>query len=191
MPDVEIATESLERHEHLKHGPEDRSGRRTALLIGVLAALLAVSEMAERGAQNEYLARHISVSDDFAFYQARQLRAVMLNQTATLLQTLAPQSEPGQKAAASAQAEARRITEDSDRGNGLKQIQARSDTEAQARDHALHRYEWLEIVTSALQIAIVLASVSVVTRLLWIAYVGAAMGVAASVLALLVVTAVV
>ena len=188
MTDIEIATESLERHEHLKEAPEDHHGRRAALLIGVLAAILALSEMAERGAQNEYLAHHITVSDDFAFYQARQTRAMMLNQTATLLQTLAPPSPGVQKAVTDAQAEAHHLTDDSERGNGLKQIQARSDAEGRKRDEALHRYEWLEIVTSALQIAIVLASVSVVTQIPRIAYLGAGLGAASAVLALLVVT---
>ena len=37
--------------------------------------------------------------------------------------------------------------------------------ETEARDKSLHRYEWFEMVTSGLQIAIVLASVSVVTQL--------------------------
>jgi hypothetical protein len=188
MTDIDIATESLERHEHLKEAPDDSNGRRTALLIGVLAAVLALSEMAERGAQNAYLAHHISVSDDFAFYQARQARALTLNQTATLLQVLGPPSPEVQKAVTDDQAEARRLTDDSERGNGLKQIQARSEAESRQRDTALHKYEWLEIVTSALQIAIVLGSVSVVTRLPRVAYLGAALGAVSAGLAVLVVT---
>lgn len=188
MTDIEIATETLERHEHLKEAPEDHHGRRAALLIGILAAILALGEMAERGAQNDYLAHHITVSDDFAFYQARQARALMLNQTATLLQALAPPSPEVQKAVTDAQAEAHRLTDDSERGNGLKQIQARSEAEGRLRDHALHEYEWLEIVTSALQIAIVLVSVSVVTQFRKIAYLGAGLGAVAAGLALLVVT---
>ncbi len=188
MTDIDIATESLERHEHLREAPEDRHGRRAALLIGILAAILALCEMAERSAQNAYLAHHITVSDDFAFYQARQARALTLNQTAMLLQVLGPPSPEVQTAVTDAQAEAHRLTDDSERGNGLKQIQARSEAEGKLRDRALHQYEWLEIVTSALQIAIVLASVSVVTRLPRVAYLGAGVGAVAAGLALLVVT---
>jgi hypothetical protein len=186
MSDVEIATDSLERHEHLKEAPADHHGRRAALLIGVMAAVLAVAEMAERSTQNAYLAHHIAVSDDYAFYQARQVRALVLNQTATLLRTLGTTPD-AQKQATDAQAEASRLSEDSDRGNGLKQIQARADAQGRQRDKALHKYEWFEIVTSALQIAIVLASVSVVTQWRAVVYVGAAMGGAAAVLALLIV----
>jgi hypothetical protein len=187
MTDIDIATDALERQ---KEEPKDDHGRRTALLIGVLAAVLALSEMAERSSQNAYLARNIGVANEYAFYQARVTRALILNQTATLLQAMPPTPDTAKKIA-DAQAEAKRITEDSDRGNGLKQIQARADAGARERELELHKYEWFEIVTSALQIAIVLASVSVVIQWKMVAYVGAAMGAAAAVLALLVVGGVV
>jgi hypothetical protein len=184
MSDVEIATDALERQ---KEEPKDDHGRHAALLIGVLAAILALSEMQERSSQNAYLASNIDVSNQYAFYQARQARALILNQTATLLQAVSPTPTPAvEKQITDAQAEAKRITEDSDRGNGLKQIQARAEAGTHAREEALHKYEWYEIVTSALQIAIVLASVSVVIQWKVVAYVGGAIGAAASVLALLV-----
>ncbi|MGI4794016.1 MAG: DUF4337 family protein, partial [Janthinobacterium lividum] len=176
----------LER-QHEGHHQKDDHGRYTALLIGVLAAVLALSEMAERSSQNEYLARNIAVANDYAFYQARQARALILNQTATLLTAMAPTpTAEVKKQIADAQSEAKRITEDSERGNGLKQIQARADEGTHERDHALHKYEWYEIVTSALQIAIVLASVSVVIQWRLVAYIGAAMGAAAAALATMV-----
>ncbi len=178
----DLVQETFEHHEHLEHHPDDTNARRSALLIGVLAAVLAVSEMAERSSQNAYLAHHIGASNEFAFYQARQTRALVLTQSAALM-TAMPQTPELQQAAAAAQAEAHRLTDDSDRGNGAKQIQARADAEGRARDGALHRYEWYEIVTSALQIAIVLASVSVVTRLAVVSWLGAGLGVLAAGLA--------
>ncbi len=46
----------------------------------------------------------------------------------------------------------------------MQQLEAGA-TEIQAeRDHAFHHYHWYELAVGALQIAIVLASVSVVTR---------------------------
>ena len=51
----------------MRHG--DTSARRVAVLIAVLAAALA--DMAEKGAQNEYLTHHVAVADDRAFYQAK------------------------------------------------------------------------------------------------------------------------
>jgi Flp pilus assembly CpaE family ATPase len=187
---VQDTRETLERHEHLAHGAPDPHGRRIALLIGILAAVLAICDMSERSAQNAYLAHHIAVSDQYAFLQARETRALVLNQSATLLDAL-PSTPQTVKAALAARAEAMRLTVDSDRGNGVHQIQARATAETKARDAALDRYEWFEIVTSGLQIAIVLASVSVVTRIRSIAFLGGALGVVATGLALLVVTGVV
>ncbi len=183
----ELATETLERHEHLKHNPDDGHGKLAALVIGVLAATLAVCEMAERSSQNSYLALNISASDEYAFYQARQNRALILNQTATLLTASTPSPET-QKAADAAASEAKRLLEDTDRGNSAKQILARAAEATHERDHSLHKYEWYEIVTSALQIAIVLASVSVVTQLTKVLYLGIAIGGAAAVLGILVAT---
>jgi hypothetical protein len=187
---VQDTRETLERHEHLGHGAHDPHGRRIALLIGILAAILAICDMSERSAQNAYLAHHIAASDQYAFLQARETRALVLNQSATLLDALPPTPQTT-KAALAARAEALRLTADSARGNGLHQIQARATAEEKARGAALIRYEWFEIVTSALQIGIVLASVSVVTRIRSIAVLGGALGVVATGLALLVVAGVV
>ena len=182
-----MAQETFEQHEHLHHNPQDGNARRAALVIGVLAAVLAVSEMAERSSQNAYLAHHIGASNEYAFYQARQTRAMVLTQTATILDALPDTAgaDP-KKAAAAARAESERLTADSDRGNGAKQIMARAEAQTQGRDAALHHYEWYEIVTSALQIAIVLASASVVTRLAWLTWLGGGLGLAAAALAALV-----
>ena len=186
----EFATEALERHEHLKENPDDSHGKRAALVIGVLAAILAVCEMTERSSQNAYLAHHIGASNEYAFYQSRQNRALILKQTATVLEAL-PQTPDTQKTAAAAEAEAKRLTEDGDRGNGANQILARAAAESAARDKSLHQYEWFEIVTSALQIAIVLASVSVVTQLGAVLLIGIGIGAVATGLGLAVAAGVV
>jgi hypothetical protein len=182
----DIAQETLERHEHLKQHPHEPHGKRAALAIGVLAATLAICEMAERSSQNSYLAHHIGASNEYAFYQARQNRALVLNQTATILSALPSPTPETQKVAAAAEAESKRLIEDGDRGNGAKQIQARAAAETAQRDASLHRYEWFELVTSGLQIAIVLASVSVVTGLVSMLLLGGGLGIVAAAVALLV-----
>jgi len=180
MSDIELARDNLERHEHLAHNPGDNHARLASVLIGVLAAGLALADMAERSAQNAYLSHHIAVSDDFAFYQARQTRAQIAGQTASLLELSSNAADDRvQKAIAEARAEARRVSDDSDRGNGLHQLQAKAEAEAKLRDRALDRYELFELVTSGLQIAIVLASVSVVTKIRVLLWVAITLGVAA------------
>lgn len=175
----EIAKETLEQQHHVLQHPDDKHSKYAALVIGLLAATLALCGMAERSAQIGYLAHHIGASNEFAFYQARQNRALVLTQTAEILRAL-PSTPETEKTAAASTAEATRLTEDSERGNGGKQIMARAAAEGVVRDQALHRYEWYEMVTSVLEIAIVLGSVSVITRLPALLLVGAGIGVLAA-----------
>ena len=51
----------------------------------------------------------------------------------------------------------------------MKQIAERAKVEEEARNAAFHRYHEFELVVGALQIAIVLASVAVVTRIVALA----------------------
>jgi hypothetical protein len=104
---------------------------------------------------------------------------------------------PGQDNAADAAVHARseadrataRRLEDDEKTAGRKQLLAKAQRSEQLRDAAFHRYHLFEIVVSALQIAIVLASVSVVTRVLALAFGAAILGGAASLFALAVVFA--
>ncbi len=57
-----------------------------------------------------------------------------------------------------------RLRDDPKGGNGMKQLAERATETQEQRDHAFHQYHRYELVVGALQIAIVLASVSVVTR---------------------------
>ena len=70
--------------------------------------------------------------------------------------------------------------------DGMKQLAAQADTHRAARDAALHRYHQYEIVVGALQIAIVLASVAVVTRMLALAVGAGVIGAAAGMFGLFV-----
>ena len=61
---IENAREGLHHAQHEPGGHTDGSARKVAVLIAVLAAALALAEMGEKGAQNEYLTHHIALSDD-------------------------------------------------------------------------------------------------------------------------------
>jgi hypothetical protein len=159
---LEHAREGIEHAHHAAHDPHtDPFARRCAVLIAALAALLAIFEMGENGAQNEYLTHHISLSDNWAFYQAKLLRSNLYGVEADLLQAL-PNSDPARVAAA--RQTSQRLADD-DATQGARQLRANAAALTATRDHAYHRYHALEIVCGALQIAVVLASVSVVTRL--------------------------
>ena len=70
----------------------------------------------------------------------------------------------------------------------MKQLAERAKSQEAARDAAFHRYHEFELVVGALQIAIVLASVAVVTRVTALALGAAAVGTIAAVFGVLVAT---
>jgi hypothetical protein len=177
--DIEQAQTALEHaHEAVEHKPahNDRGARRVAVLVSALAAGLAIAEMAEKSAQNDYLAHYIATSDGWAFYQAKTLRSALFGQQAELLASLPTAAEPDvAKRIAAARAEQARLDDD-EKTQGRKQLRAAAQAAERERDAVGAHYHLYEIVVGALQIAIVLASVSVVTRMWLLAVAAAAIG---------------
>ena len=139
------------------------------MLIAVLAAALALAEMGEKGAQNAYLTHHIAASDDWAFYQAKNVRATVWAAEAGMLANLPNAADAGPQAEIKRAKETEARLRDEPQGDGMKQLAERAQSREAARDEAFHRYHEFELVVGALQIAIVLASVAVVTRILALA----------------------
>jgi hypothetical protein len=177
---IEHAQEGIEEAHHadVLHG--DTSARRIAVLIAVLAAALAMAEMGEKGAQNEYLTHHVAVADDWAFYQAKDLRATVLAVEAGILGNLTNAAESGTQAEIKRARENEARMRDEPQGDGMIQVAERAKAHEAERDAAFHRYHEFELVVGALQIAIVLASVSVVTRFIALAIGAGVVGVVAA-----------
>ena len=174
---IEQAREGLEQAHHAPGLHTDTTARRIAMLIAVLAAALALAEMGEKGAQNAYLTHHIAASDDYAFYQAKNVRATVWAAEAGILANLPNAADAG------AQAEIKRAKDTEARlrdeprsGEGMKQLLERAKSREAAREEAFHRYHEFELVVGALQISIVLASVAVVTRIVALAFGAGAIG---------------
>lgn len=171
---IDHAKESLE---HAHHAALDAEGRaahhtdkftaRVALVIAALAAGLALSDIAGKAAQNAYLTDHIAVSDTWNFFQAKNIRATTRLSEASVLESLPNAADPeiGTRAKA-ARDDAARLRDDPKSGEGSKQLAEKAKLLTAQRDEEFHIYHQFELVTGALQIAIVLASVSVVTRIL-------------------------
>jgi hypothetical protein len=177
--DIEQAQQGLEHaHEADEAHPahRDTGARRAAVLISALAAALAIAEMGEKGAQNDFLAHHISTSDAWAFYQAKTLRSAMAGDQAELLASLPNASDPQVRARIEAARAERARLDDDEATQGRKQLRAEAEADARERDVVGHHYHLYEIVVGALQISIVLASVSVVTRMWPLAAAAGAIG---------------
>ena len=180
---IEQAQQGLEHSHEAAHGGGehgDGSARRIAILIAVLAAALALSDMSEKAAQNEYLTHHIAASDVWAFYQAKTIRADLHRSQADLLDSLPNAADPEiRKRSAAARETAARLDDD-EKSVGRKQLREQAEEKQRQREEAFEHFHKFERVVGALQISIVLASVSVVTRMNLLAIVAGVIGGAAA-----------
>lgn len=180
---VEQAREGIE-HAHHAHAEGDHSARWIAVLVAILAAALAISELGEKSWMTEFLTRHIALSDDYAYYQEKHVRlTTMQAEEATLLSLPDAASPAVQERVRASRQEQARLQDNPQTGQGMKQLQEQADREKERRDHAAHLAHQLEISVGGLQIAIVLASVAVVTRVRALAWAGGALGAAMAVYA--------
>lgn len=174
---MERAHETIEEHA----GHSDPWARGVAVLVSILAAVLAMTEIGGKAAQNAYLTHHVALSNDWAFYQARNLRYVVRTSEADLLASLPNAADPAVQARIKqANENAARQRDDPEGGEGMKQLAVKAQEQEAARDEAEHRYHSYEYAVGALEIAIVLASVSVITRMRALTIGAAAIGAAAA-----------
>src|SRR3982751_6972011 len=64
------------------HGHVEGGNKKIALLVAVLAAMLAISEMGGKSAQTHALADHIDSSNLWSFFQAKTIRQTTMRTAA-------------------------------------------------------------------------------------------------------------
>jgi Domain of unknown function (DUF4337) len=173
--------------EHLEHAAHEHGGStshtRAAIIIGIMAAVLAITEFVAKDAQTDYLTNHIAASDTWAQYQAKSVRRTILTAQADLLESM-PSDPLVKKRIADARANAERMRSEPC-ADGMEQLAEKAHDQEHERDHAMHRNHILEIASGGLQIAIVLASISVVINLPAFMLVSVLVGGASAIYALL------
>ena len=173
------AHESLEHAEHAEHAAG--ANKKIALLIAVIALFLALAETLGKGAQTESISLNVEASNLWAFFQAKSIRSTTLQAAAEGLQAQSDAAaDPGAKAALAKPIEAWRQTvaryeDEPDTGEGRKQLSGRAKEAELKRDLAMAKYHHFEIASAAFQIAIVLASATIITGMLALAWVSGAL----------------
>ena len=167
------AHESMEHAEHAEHASGEN--RKIALLIAVIALCLALSETLGKGAQTESLAKNVEASNLWAFFQAKSIRHTTV-QTAAEQAKLALPSEEAAKAAAEKQIDdwqktAARYRSDPKTGEGQAELSERAKHAEEERDLATAKYHHFELASAAFQIGIVLASATIITGMVWLAWI--------------------
>jgi len=174
--------ESLEQAEHAEHA--GHVDKKIALLIAVIALFLAFSETLGKSAQTAAISDNVEASNLWAFFQAKTIRMTTLRTAAEQTQVIADSStDPASKTAMAKAIDtwkktAARYDDEPDTNEGRKQLSARAQEAEHKRDLAMARYHHYEIASAAHQIGIVLASASVITGMIVLAWLAGALGIA-------------
>ena len=172
--------EELEHAEHIEHAGHSNKG--IALLISVLALFLALAETMGKSAQTGAISYNVEASDQWAFYQAKTIRMGQVQTAADSLEiTASTTTDPTLKAAQAKltdvwRKEAARSDDDPGR-NGRKQLMARARESEHKRDLAMAKYHHFEVASAAFQIGIVLASATIITGMIALAWISGGLGI--------------
>jgi hypothetical protein len=169
------AHESMEQADQAKEASSEN--RKIALLIAIIALCLALSETLGKGAQTESISKNVEASNLWAFFQAKSIRR-------TTVQTAAEQGKlslgtAGDDAAKAAlqkqiddwQKTAARYRSEPDTGEGTEQLSERAKHAEEERDLATAKYHHFELASAAFQIGIVLASATIITGIVVLAWI--------------------
>jgi hypothetical protein len=169
------ATESMEHAEHAEHASGE--SKKIALLIAVIALCLALSETLGKGAQTESIGKNVEAANLWSFFQAKTIRRTTVQTAAEALKLTAPSiADETQKAAAQKQIEdwqktAARYRSEPETNEGTEQLAERAKHSEEERDTALAKYHHFELASAAFQIAIVLASATIITGMIALAWI--------------------
>ncbi len=173
MEIVMSAHESMEHAEHAEHA--SGSNKKIALLIAVIALFLALSETLGKGAQTESISKNVEASNLWAFFQAKSIRRTVVETTSDHARlSLGNVGDDAAKLALNKQLDAwqktaARYRSEPETGEGSEQLAERAKHAEHERDLAMARYHHYEVASAAFQIAIVLASATIITGMIALA----------------------
>ena len=169
------AHESMEHAEHAEHASGEN--KKIALLIAVLALFLAISETLGKGAQTESISKNVEASNLWAFFQAKTIRRTAVQTAAEQTKlSLGSISDDAARAAAQKQIDdwqktAARYRSEPETGEGTEQLAEKAKEAEHQRDEATAKYHHFELASAAFQIGIVLASATIITGMLPLAWI--------------------
>ena len=169
------AHESMEHAEHANHPSGEN--KKIALLIAVIALCLALSETLGKGAQTESIFKNVESSNLWAFFQAKSIRRTTVQTQADQAKlALRQTTDEAAKAALQKQIDdwqktAARYRSEPETGEGQDQLAERAKHAEHERDLALAKYHHFELASAAFQIAIVLASATIITGMIVLAWI--------------------
>ena len=169
------AHESMEHAEHAEHASGEN--KKIALLIAVIALCLALSETLGKGAQTESISKNVEASNLWAFFQAKSIRRTVVETTSDQARlSLGTMGDDAAKAALQKQIDAwqktaARYRSEPETKEGSEQLAERAKHSEEERDLATAKYHHFELASAAFQIGIVLASATIITGIIALAWI--------------------
>jgi Domain of unknown function (DUF4337) len=169
------AHESMEQADQAKEASGEN--RKIALLIAVIALCLALSETLGKGAQTESISKNVEASNLWAFFQAKSIRRTVVEATSDQAKlSLGVMGDEAAKVALQKQIDvwqktAARYRSEPETKEGSEQLAERAKHAEEERDLAMAKYHHFELASGAFQIAIVLASATIITGMIALAWI--------------------
>jgi hypothetical protein len=148
---------------------EQKHDKWVAIFISILAVLIAFAEVGNTDMMKVSQHAGIQANDAYAFYQAKQIRQSQLKVASDQLELKAQESpnlpEPAKKLLETKKADYDKeiLRLEYNKRNGKKELLARAEDCENERNTALAKHPYFDYSGAVLQIAIVLASASIVT----------------------------
>ncbi len=159
--------------------------------IGLLAVVLAICSMGAGNATQDAMQTNIEASNTWAFFQAKNARRQALRLHAdnfAVMLAASPAMPDDVKTTIKAKIEDyreqdKKLTSDSEKKEGLDELWAKAKSLEAARDVAMQRGPYFDYGQALLQIAIVLASIAIISggnALLYVSFIVGILGVIAT-----------
>ena len=186
------ASELIEGDDDHASGDSNRQKNRTALTISIFAMVLAITSLGGSNSGKDITQENILAANTYAFYQAKSIRQTTLKVAAADME-LQLLREPTMNAAAKEATQKKiddykktidRYESEPDTKEGKKELMVRAKEHEAVRDHAIRQDPWFDYAEGALQIAIVLLSVSIIGSIPALYFAGLGLGLLGSVSAL-------
>lgn len=172
--------DATEAQEGIEDEIKDARTRRLALLIAALAALPALVSMQDDNTAQDAIRRNVEASDLWSFFQAKTIRQFVIERDSEKLKIERYGASPEKQAAIddllkSWAEKSAKYDSDPESGEGRKELLTRAKAAEADRDEALAANNHF----GSLQLAIVLASASIILSIAWLAYFACGLGMVA------------
>jgi hypothetical protein len=153
MEEPEVPLEAVQEHlEHHAHHEKDNFVSAVALSTAIIAAFAAVASLLAGDHANEAMISQIQSSDQWAFFQAKSIKASVLSTKTSILEA------QGQKLDPKDEEKVKQYAEDQ------KEIKEKAEELGREASDHLARHKLLASGVTLLQIAIAIGAISALTK---------------------------